>query len=194
MWLGLDSVFIIGSLLSIGGFNFNDYQCMRLGVVQGEINNAVRQLTSARTCSVEAMGAVRTSPLPHAASTAGQPCAPAEGKTKKVRKVHIHGKAPTPAVQSCATEGGSPGGLLKKEEPEGKQDVKHTISERTLSEIVRILKAAGSRLAVQLPGLNADVGQAMQLLRRVLDGADETRVLRSVRDLTRLECFAGASA
>ena len=84
---------------------------------------------------------------------------------KKVRNVHIHGKAPTPAVQSCATARGSTGGLLKNGEPKGKQDVKHTISKRTLSEIVRILKAAGSRLAVQLPGLNADGGQAMQLLR-----------------------------
>ena len=47
--------------------------------------------------------------------------------------------------------GGSAGGLLIKREPYGSQDVSHTISERTLSEIVRILEAAwrsGSNVAM----------------------------------------------
>ena len=119
-------------------------------MIQGEINNAVRQLTSARTCSVEAMGAVRTSPLPHAASTAGQPCAPAEGKMKGEESPYTW-QGSDPAVQSCAPAVGSAGGLLMREEPYGSQNVRHTISERTLSEIARILKAAwrsGSNVAM----------------------------------------------
>ena len=45
-----------------------------------------------------------TAPSPLAACPAGQSCAPA-GREKKVRKVHIHGKAPTPAGQSRASAG-----------------------------------------------------------------------------------------
>ena len=160
----------------------------------GEIDVAVRMLTSARASSLEAMGAVCTSPSLRNTSTAGQLCAPAEEKKRKVRHVHLHGGAPSHAGQLCAPAEVSAGSLCKKKEPEGNQDTKHTISERTLSEIVRVLKTAERHLTTPLPGGSSDESQAKQVLSRVLDGADEARVLRSVRALSRLSDFTGAHA
>ena len=100
------------------------------------------------------MDAITITPSPVAACPAGQSCAPA-GRERKVRKVHIHGKAPSPAEQSRASGGGSPSSLLVKRAV-GKQDPEHKASERILSEIISILKAAGDVLAVQLPGINDD--------------------------------------
>ena len=104
------------------------------GVVLGEIDRAVRQLTSARASSVEAMGAVCTSPLPRAVSATGQPCAPVVGKAAKVRKVHLHGVAAPSTGQLCAPvvvrAAPSSGQLCA---PEEKQDIKHTIAFETVS-------------------------------------------------------------
>ena len=100
------------------------------------------------------MEAMTITPSPVAARPAGQSCAPA-GRERKVRKVHIHGKAPSPAEQSRASGGGSPSSHLVKRAV-GKQDPEHKASERILSEIISILKAAGDVLAAQLPGINDD--------------------------------------
>ena len=75
------------------------------GVVLGEIDRAVRQLTSARASSVEAMGSVSTSSLPRAVCATGQPCAPVVGKAAKVRKVHLHGVAAPSTGQLCTAVG-----------------------------------------------------------------------------------------
>ena len=97
-----------------------------------------------------------------------------------MRHVHLHGGAPPPTGQLCAPVELSGGSLFKKK-PEGKQELKHTISERTLSVIACVLKAAELHLTTPLPGSSSDESHAKQVLSRVLDGADEARVLRSVR-------------
>ena len=135
------------------------------GVVLGEIDRAVRQLTSARASSVEAMGSVSTSPLPRAVCATSQPCAPVVGKAAKVRKVHLHGVAAPSTGQLCAPvvvrAAPSSGQLCA---PEEKQDIKHTISERTLSGILSILTAAERHLSTPLPGGGSDESQAKQIL------------------------------
>ena len=66
----------------------------------------------------------------------------------------------------------------------GDADKSLEISERALSEIATILTSAG--LAREGGGPSA-----IEILRKVLEGADEARVRRAIRDIRRLQNFAG---
>ena len=72
-----------------------------------EIESALIILVAARSGSRAAMASSIVTPSPVAARPAELPCAPA-GRERKVRKVHLHGRVPSPTEQSCASGGGAP--------------------------------------------------------------------------------------
>ena len=100
--------------------------------------------------------------------------------------------ARSPALlNSRVRQGGGGSSLLMYKRPVGSQDSAHATSERILSEIISILKSAGASLTAQLPGINDDPEQAKAVLRKVINGGDEARITRAIRDLSRLRVFAG---
>ena len=108
------------------------------------------------------------------------PVAPLRAETAhqtKIRRVHLHGAKQAGGGESKATVSGV----------SGDADISLEISERTLSEIASFLLSANLSPA-------GDEHQSRLMLRKVLEGADETRVRRAIRDLHRLEAFTGQSA
>ena len=134
-------------------------------------------------------GTLANAAVPGNASPPTRPAAAAP--TRKIRRVHLHGATSGPAkTTSRDTAATSSAGTEVKEGLVA--DKGHTISGRTLSEIACILRAAGNEVMVPADGKGIiTAAEEAMILQKVLEGADDSRLRRSLRDLQRLRDFAG---
>lgn len=101
---------------------------------------------------------------------------------RKIRTVYLHGTASTSRASSAITNAVA----VSVDE-----DRAHEISERTLSEIASILRAAGKTMMSPEADAGVVEEETSNILQKVLEGSDEARLRRSIRGLHRLREFAG---
>ena len=155
---------------------------IQAGVEAEKATQAVDAWRHARDHAIgcmQAIGQVGPSAQPPAASIARGP--PPQPPAAKIRKVNLHGTPSTSRPSSSSSIAALPAssGIVEAEGNEGDDKV-HEISEKSLTEISCIIRAAGS-----------DGPDSIELLRRMLEGADESRIKRSIRCWHRLAAFAG---
>ena len=104
---------------------------------------------------------------------------PTQPPPTKTRRVNLHGASARPSSSGPAAALPASTEVVEAESIDG-DDKTHEISEKTLTEISCIIRPAGS-----------DGAESIDLLRRMLEGADEGRIKRSIRCWHRLAAFAG---